>query len=98
MVPAIRRPCPRLVPGSTPSCRPGEEAAHRWTGRSPTVEGLGALLRDPVVEVVAAVEDPAAEAEAAGAGAEVSPGAQGGDGSRLEERRGGEECRSRWGP
>jgi hypothetical protein len=38
------------------------------------------LFDDPLVEVVGAVEDAAAEAEAAGSGAEVTPVAQGGDG------------------
>jgi len=47
--------------------------------RSSTVEGLGVLLRDPGVEVVGAVQDAAAEAEAAGAGAQVAPVPQGGD-------------------
>jgi hypothetical protein len=35
---------------------------------------------DPLVDVVGAVEDAAAEADAAGSGAEVAPIAQGGDG------------------
>ena len=39
---------------------------------------------DPGVQVVAAVEDAAAEAEAARTGAQVSPVAQGGDGGAQE--------------
>ncbi len=54
---------------------------------------------DPGVEVVAAVEDAAAEAEAGRAGAQVASVAQGGDGSAQElgglgdgeQRRGGLE-------
>src|SRR3954468_3541797 len=42
--------------------------------------GVFAAGVDPCVEVVAAVKDAAAEAEAAGAGAEVAPVAEGGDG------------------
>ena len=40
---------------------------------------LGALVVDPRVKVVAAVEDAAAETEAARAGAQVAPVAEGGD-------------------
>jgi hypothetical protein len=41
---------------------------------------------DPFVEVVGAVEDAAAEAEAAGSGAEVPPVAQGGFGGAEDAR------------
>ena len=42
------------------------------------------LFGDPGVEVVGAVKDAAAEAEAAGSGAEVPPIAQSGDGCAEE--------------
>src|SRR3954467_3072681 len=46
--------------------------------------GVFAAGGDPCVEVVAAVKDAAAEAEAAGAGAEVAPVAEGGDGGAQQ--------------
>ena len=63
--------------GSTASSDRGLEV-HRLSPRD------GALGVDPGVQVVAAVEDAAAEAEAARAGAQVSPVPQGGDGGAQQ--------------
>src|SRR4051812_35881727 len=75
---AARSPRPD-VPGSP------EDSPHRPAGATSSAFTEPACLRvDPGMEILAAVEDPAADAEATWSGAEVPPVAEGGDGGAEE--------------